>query len=65
MSSVSDDNDGVATHIHQNVALAIAGSSMFANRESDYDVIQGVSTMESYFMLFMKNTDVFNYAVLW
>lgn len=64
MSSVSDDNDGVATHIHQNVALAIAGSSMFANRESDYDVIQGVSTMESYFMLFMKNTDVFNYAVL-
>ncbi|XP_069991563.1 dedicator of cytokinesis protein 7 isoform X5 [Penaeus vannamei] len=41
MSSVSDENDGVATHIHQNVALAIAGSSMFANRESDYDVIQG------------------------
>lgn len=42
MSSLGDDGDNGPTHIHQNVALAIAGSSMFANRESDYDVIQGV-----------------------
>ncbi|KAK3891189.1 hypothetical protein Pcinc_004905 [Petrolisthes cinctipes] len=41
MSSLGDENDNGPTHIHQNVALAIAGSSMFANRESDYDVIQG------------------------
>lgn len=43
ISSLGDDNEGGPTHIHQNVALAIAGSSMFANKESDYDVIQGVS----------------------
>ncbi|XP_069184987.1 dedicator of cytokinesis protein 7 isoform X14 [Procambarus clarkii] len=41
MSSLSDENDGGPTHIHQNVALAIAGSSMFATKESDYEVIQG------------------------
>ncbi|XP_069942512.1 dedicator of cytokinesis protein 7 isoform X9 [Cherax quadricarinatus] len=41
MSSLGDENEGGPTHIHQNVALAIAGSSMFANKESDYDVIQG------------------------
>ncbi|XP_071517868.1 dedicator of cytokinesis protein 7 isoform X2 [Panulirus ornatus] len=44
ISSLSDDNEGGPTHIHQNVALAIAGSSMFANKESDYDVIQGQQT---------------------
>ncbi|XP_063863721.1 dedicator of cytokinesis protein 7-like isoform X4 [Scylla paramamosain] len=41
LSSVVDDSEGGPTHIHQNVALAIAGSSMFANKESDYDVIHG------------------------
>ncbi|XP_069184985.1 dedicator of cytokinesis protein 7 isoform X10 [Procambarus clarkii] len=46
MSSLSDENDGGPTHIHQNVALAIAGSSMFATKESDYEVIQGTTEEE-------------------
>ncbi|XP_069942507.1 dedicator of cytokinesis protein 7 isoform X4 [Cherax quadricarinatus] len=46
MSSLGDENEGGPTHIHQNVALAIAGSSMFANKESDYDVIQGTTEEE-------------------
>ncbi|KAK7069782.1 Dedicator of cytokinesis protein 7, partial [Halocaridina rubra] len=41
ISSLNDDGDGGSSHIHQNVALAIAGSSVYANKESDYDVIQG------------------------
>ncbi|XP_042203401.1 dedicator of cytokinesis protein 7-like isoform X8 [Homarus americanus] len=45
-SSLGDDSEGGPTHIHQNVALAIAGSTMFANKESDYDVIQGTTEEE-------------------
>lgn len=49
LSSIGDDTEGAPTHIHQNVALAIAGSSMFT-KESDYDVIQGVSTQLTEFL---------------
>ncbi|XP_068201997.1 dedicator of cytokinesis protein 7 isoform X2 [Palaemon carinicauda] len=45
ISSINDDEGG-SSHIHQNVALAIASSSVYANKESDYDVIQGTTEEE-------------------
>ncbi|RXG71099.1 Dedicator of cytokinesis protein 7 [Armadillidium vulgare] len=36
-----EDSEGTHPHINQNVAMAIAGSSLYTTRESEYDIVPG------------------------
>ncbi|XP_076063961.1 dedicator of cytokinesis isoform X2 [Oratosquilla oratoria] len=40
-ANVVDEGESGSSHIHQNVAMAIAGSSMYASRENDYESLPG------------------------